>query len=221
MSRAPRTPRRSRPASKAADPTGDAANETAARPGSGAHGEQLAGRALARVGLRVVARNVRTRHGEIDLLCRRGRVWIAVEVKARRDHPAPERCVRPEQLERIERALRSLAPSLRPRPRELRIDVVTVRWRRPDRSGRSPADLHHFPAFLRLRPAGDGIGFSRVAPGDNFWAPSYSDGSRTLPTSMVTLAEQMIPRRKMLLLLSENLLFVLVILVGTSVPPLS
>ncbi|MCK5942116.1 MAG: TIGR03013 family PEP-CTERM/XrtA system glycosyltransferase, partial [Planctomycetes bacterium] len=38
---------------------------------------------------------------------------------------------------------------------------------------------------------------------------------------MVTLAEQMIPRRKMLLLLSENLLFVLVILVGTSVPPLS
>jgi len=38
---------------------------------------------------------------------------------------------------------------------------------------------------------------------------------------MVTLAEQIIPRRKMLLLLSENLLFALVILVGTSVPPLS
>ena len=38
---------------------------------------------------------------------------------------------------------------------------------------------------------------------------------------MVSLAEQMIPRRKMLLLLSENLLFVLVILIGTSAPPLS
>ena len=38
---------------------------------------------------------------------------------------------------------------------------------------------------------------------------------------MVTLAEQMIPRRKLVLLLSENLLFTLVILVGTSAPPLS
>jgi sugar transferase (PEP-CTERM system associated) len=38
---------------------------------------------------------------------------------------------------------------------------------------------------------------------------------------MVTLAEQMIPRRKLLLLASETVLFVLVILVGTSVPPLS
>lgn len=38
---------------------------------------------------------------------------------------------------------------------------------------------------------------------------------------MVTLAEQIIPRRKMLLLLSENVLFAAVILIGTSVPPLS
>lgn len=38
---------------------------------------------------------------------------------------------------------------------------------------------------------------------------------------MVTLAEQMIPRRKLLLLFSELLLFVAVILVGTSAPPFS
>lgn len=38
---------------------------------------------------------------------------------------------------------------------------------------------------------------------------------------MVTLAEQIVPRRKLLLLLSENLLFVGVILLGTSAPPLS
>ena len=38
---------------------------------------------------------------------------------------------------------------------------------------------------------------------------------------MVTLAEQIIPRRKLLLLLSENLMFTLVVLVGTSAPPLS
>jgi sugar transferase (PEP-CTERM system associated) len=164
---------------------------------------------------------VRTRHGEIDLLCRRGRVWVAVEVKARRDHPAPERTVRADQLDRIEASLRTLAPSLRPRPRELRIDVVTVRWRDPDRSGRRPADLHHFRGIRRLRLAADGIGFSRTAPADFLQTPSYSNGFRTLPSSMVTLAEQIIPRRKMLLLLSENVLFAAVILIGTSVPPLS
>ena len=38
---------------------------------------------------------------------------------------------------------------------------------------------------------------------------------------MVSLAEQIIPRRKMLLLLSENVLFAMVIMVGTSAPPLS
>ncbi|MFK7743041.1 MAG: TIGR03013 family XrtA/PEP-CTERM system glycosyltransferase [Planctomycetota bacterium] len=37
---------------------------------------------------------------------------------------------------------------------------------------------------------------------------------------MVTLTEQMIPRRKLLLLVSEALVFVLVILLGTSLPPL-
>lgn len=38
---------------------------------------------------------------------------------------------------------------------------------------------------------------------------------------MVTLAEQMIPRRKLLLLFSEMLLFVAVIIIGTSAPPFS
>jgi len=36
-----------------------------------------------RAGLVVVARNVRFREGEIDLVCRDGRVWVFVEVKCR------------------------------------------------------------------------------------------------------------------------------------------
>src|SRR5687767_8972167 len=84
---------------------------------SGSDGETLAAAALAHAGFRIVGRNVRTRAGEIDLLVRKRRLWIAVEVKARGDHPAPERCVDPAQLDRIERALQSLVPSMRPRPR--------------------------------------------------------------------------------------------------------
>lgn len=50
----------------------------------GLAGEHLAERELAREGLRVVARNVRTRFGEIDLICRDARGYAFIEVKTRR-----------------------------------------------------------------------------------------------------------------------------------------
>ena len=45
----------------------------------GLAGEHLAERELARRGLQVVARNVRTRFGEIDLVCRDARGYTFVE----------------------------------------------------------------------------------------------------------------------------------------------
>ena len=45
--------------------------------------EAAAARFLQRVGLRIVARNVRFAHGEIDLVCRDREVWVFVEVKCR------------------------------------------------------------------------------------------------------------------------------------------
>lgn len=46
-------------------------------------GEQLAAAYLKRRGVRVLARNVRTRHGEIDLIAWDGRTLAFVEVKTR------------------------------------------------------------------------------------------------------------------------------------------
>ncbi len=166
----------------------------------------------------MVARNVRTRSGEIDLLCRRRRVWIAVEVKTRRGHPAPERCVRPAQLDRVARALAALAPDLRPSPRALRVDVVAVRLPRRDQPNDS-ARVEHFPAVREIAAKDHTLGTSRSAPARASYLPTDIDKTAPLRLSMVTLAEQMIPRRKLLLLLCENLLFVVVVLVGTSVPP--
>src|SRR5262245_58485212 len=100
---------------------------TARAESAGARGEALAARWLRQRGHRIAARNLRTVHAEIDLLVRRGRTWIAVEVKARGDHPAPERAVDAARLQRLERALLALARHLRPAPRALRIDVVSVR----------------------------------------------------------------------------------------------
>ena len=47
--------------------------------------EDAAARLLERSGLRIVARNVRFRHGEIDLVCRDREVWVFVEVKCRQE----------------------------------------------------------------------------------------------------------------------------------------
>jgi putative endonuclease len=112
-------------------------------PAAGPTGEALAAAFLQRLGYRVECRNLRTVHGEIDLLVRNGRTWVAGEVKASAVHPAPERTAAPAQLRRVARALRALAPGLRPRPRRLRVDLVAVRLSGGGH-GSGPDDVRHF-----------------------------------------------------------------------------
>ncbi len=50
----------------------------------GDRGEAEAARTLERSGVRIVARNARTRYGEIDLVGRDRRGWVFIEVKTRR-----------------------------------------------------------------------------------------------------------------------------------------
>lgn len=47
-------------------------------------GERAAEQELVRRGMRVLARNARTRYGELDLVCHDGRGFVFVEVKTRR-----------------------------------------------------------------------------------------------------------------------------------------
>jgi putative endonuclease len=47
-------------------------------------GEAAAARALERQGIRIVARNARTRYGELDIVGRDARGYVFVEVKTRR-----------------------------------------------------------------------------------------------------------------------------------------
>ncbi len=49
----------------------------------GQRGEALASRALVERGAQILARNVRTPYGELDLVARQGGVLVFVEVKAR------------------------------------------------------------------------------------------------------------------------------------------
>ena len=55
-------------------------------------------------GYRIVARRYRTAAGEIDLIVRRGRILVFVEVKARADFRIAADAVSPRQQHRIARA---------------------------------------------------------------------------------------------------------------------
>jgi len=111
---------------------------TDARRTIGRLGEDLAAAHLDRLGFATIARNVRTRHGEIDLIVFDGRTLAFVEVKTRaagfggrpiRPDQEPLPWLRPRQrarLRRLARAWLSDERHERPTARTIRFDAVGV-----------------------------------------------------------------------------------------------
>jgi putative endonuclease len=106
-------------------------------------GEELAAAHLGRLGFTVLARNVRTRHGEIDLIAFDGRTLVFAEVKTRRTgrrerqpaaHPDPLASLRPRQRVRLRRLalawlsrdLPRTGPGSRPSAQTIRFDALGV-----------------------------------------------------------------------------------------------
>jgi putative endonuclease len=106
-------------------------------------GEELAAAHLKRLGFTLLERNVRTRHGEIDLIVFDGRTLVFVEVKTRRvssrdpaaqPHHDPLAYLRPRQRVRLRRLavawlsreVSRTGPGRRPRAETIRFDAVGV-----------------------------------------------------------------------------------------------
>ena len=72
----------------------------------GARAEAIAADYLARQGLTIVARNFRTRHGEIDVIAREGDTLVFVEVRlrTRRDFGGAAASVTPAKQQRLRKA---------------------------------------------------------------------------------------------------------------------
>ena len=93
--------------------------------------EWLAAQALRLRGYRIVARNIRCRSGEIDLIARRGDLVAFVEVKARPSLAEAVDAVTPEAQGRIERAAEWWIARQRDAERlSWRFDIVAVMPRR-------------------------------------------------------------------------------------------
>jgi putative endonuclease len=92
----------------------------------GAEGEARAARQLARPGFRIVARNGRVGGVELDLVARRGRVLVFVEVKTRRTtrFGSPESSVDARKRGRLVRGAAAWLAENAVRAVQVRFDVI-------------------------------------------------------------------------------------------------
>ncbi|HEX6983987.1 MAG TPA: YraN family protein [Planctomycetaceae bacterium] len=113
----------------------------------GDRGERAAARHLRRQGMRVIARQHRSRLGEIDLIALDAGCVVFVEVKTRKSDAAgrPEEAVTPAKQRKLTRlALEYLKRRRWLGRKSARFDVVAVTW--PD-GCRRPEIVHYRNAF--------------------------------------------------------------------------
>ena len=113
----------------------------------GRKGERAAARFLRGQGYRILRRNIRHRHDELDLMALHpdGRTIVFVEVRTRREgtHAALYRSVDRAKQRRLYRSARSIINRYRLGDRHLRFDIITILWPQ----GGSPDIQHHPSAF--------------------------------------------------------------------------
>ena len=92
----------------------------------GAWGERRAAWWLRLHGWRIIARRVKLRSGEIDLIARRGRTTAFVEVKARRTAADLDTAIDAYRLRRVAAATNAVAHLYAKPGDDIRIDVILV-----------------------------------------------------------------------------------------------
>jgi putative endonuclease len=119
----------------------------------GARGERAAARFLKGLGYRIVARGVRSRMGELDLVAVDGRTVVFVEVKTRAgtDAGQPLDAVTPEKQRRVTQAALAFLKYRGLLEHRSRFDVVSIVW---PADARAPQIEHIVNAFDAVGPRG-------------------------------------------------------------------
>lgn len=92
----------------------------------GRHGETLAAWYLRLKGWRILARRMKTRGGEVDLIARRGATLAFVEVKWRGSAAALDDAIDERRLRRVAAAAHMLSPRYARVDDTIRIDVLLL-----------------------------------------------------------------------------------------------
>jgi putative endonuclease len=96
----------------------------------GDRGEAIAEKHLRQIGYRVVARHLRTRLGELDLVAEDAHTTVFVEVKTRAsaDHGLATDAITLDKQRRLTRAALGFLKKYRRLDRPARFDVIAVTW---------------------------------------------------------------------------------------------
>ncbi|MDE2765049.1 MAG: ribonuclease HII [Chloroflexota bacterium] len=107
----------------------------------GAQGEEIAAAYLAVAGLRVAARNFRTRRGEVDIVAEDGETLVFVEVRTRRtaSFGSPEESVTARKRQRVAVVAQEYLRQHGLESRPWRVDVVAVL------AQRGTPEVRHYP----------------------------------------------------------------------------
>lgn len=93
---------------------------------TGLRAEKLAALLLRLKGFKIMAQRYKSPVGEIDLVARRGKLLIFVEVKARATMGEALESIQGRQTQRIIRAAEYYMAGLAGRPHDMRFDVIAV-----------------------------------------------------------------------------------------------
>jgi len=112
----------------------------------GTRSERAAARYLRSIGFRIVARNVNTPHGEIDLIALDGRTVVFVEVRstASEDTSRPAESVDEQKQKRLTAAALDFLRRWKLLDHAARFDVLILSW---PAGQREPTVEHHRQAF--------------------------------------------------------------------------
>lgn len=111
----------------------------------GRWGEEQAAQFLVSKGYQILARNVRTEHGELDIVAKQGEVLVFAEVKARSSNKFgyPEEALTPAKQQHIFDAASTYLQEHPELNGDWRIDVIALRRR----LGQAPEIQHFENAF--------------------------------------------------------------------------
>lgn len=111
----------------------------------GRWGEEAAARYLAERGYEILARNVRTKFGELDLVMQQGKQLVFVEVKARSGNQfgQPEEAVTPAKQRHLAEAAESYLQANPQLGGDWRVDVIAI-----NRTSGKDLEIVHFENAL-------------------------------------------------------------------------